>query len=477
MLTRREFLRGATVAGVAASLPLRGNEDTAEERVLARAREVAAEGAKLELLIPKGASANVLPVATAFEAATAVAVSLREVPVDDVASHVLLESAAGRASFDIALPPTFGIPDLVESGALRPLDDFVERHEAAHLGTGSLYALGDRYKGRFYGYQTDGDVYVLFYNRDILEDAGLRAAYEDRFGVAFEIPTTWEELDRQMEFVHDPERGRFGGTLFRKPGYIEWEWWIRLHAKGMLPVDDEMRPRFEGSEGVAALDELIRASSWQTPASASQGLFDNWKDFGSGHAYCNVGWGGTQKYLNGPRSELRGKLRFGPTPGGVVADRAFDVSYFNWGWNYVVASGSAAPELAYLFTLYASLPGPSTRSVRAADGFFDPHRIEHYEDEVIEEVYSREFLEQHRSSMSSCIPDFYVQGRDEYFAVLGRYLGRANRGEISSERALLLAARGWDLITDRLGREGQIEQWSHLKESYPRSVLEAASGR
>ena len=79
--------------------------------------------------------------------------------------------------------------------------------------------------------------------------------------------------------------------------------------------------------------------------------------------------------------------------------------------------------------------------------------------------------------MASCIPDFYVQGRDEYFALLGRYLGRANRGEISSEKALLLAARGWDLITDRLGREGQIEQWTLLKKSYPRGVLAAASAR
>ena len=152
------------------------------------------------------------------------------------------------------------------------------------------------------------------------------------------------------------------------------------------------------------------------------------------------------------------------------------VSYFNWGWNYVVARESKVQEMAYLFTLYASLPGPSTVAVREADGFFDPHRVEHYSDERILEVYTKEFLAQHEASMSACIPDFYVQGRDEYFALLGRYLDRANRGELEPDRALLLAARGWDLITDRLGREGQVEQWSLLKKSYPAAVL-AASGR
>lgn len=448
---------------------------TADEILdLAKARGSGTES-EIRLLLPEGASANVLPVATAFEEGTGVRVIFREVPVDEVASRAMLESAAGRGSFDIALPATFAIPDLVEAGALQPLDQFVSEFEPAELNRGSLYSLGNRYKGRFYGYQTDGDVYLMFYNQKLMDDERLRGAYEDKFGRTLAVPETWEELDRQMQFLHDPEAKRYGGTLFRKSGYIEWEWWIRLHAKGVLPVDDEMHPAFNGPEGVQALEELIEASAWQSPRSATQGLFDNWKDFAEGNAYCNVGWGGTQKYLNGPNSNVRGKLSFGPTPGGKLGEQHVPVSYFNWGWNYVIARESRIPELAFLFTLYASLPEPSTVAVREAQGFFDPHRVEHYADEQIREVYSEPFLTQHEASMNACIPDFYMQGRDEYFALLGRYLGRANRGELEPERALLLAARGWDLLTDRLGREGQIEQWSMLKRSYPTAVLNAAS--
>ena len=173
---------------------------------------------------------------------------------------------------------------------------------------------------------------------------------------------------------------------------------------------------------------------------------------------------------------MRGRLLFGPTPGGESQGQLLPVSYFNWGWNYVVANTSPVPELAYLFTLFASLPGPSTESVREAGGFFDPHREEHYEDSAVNAVYTDGFLAQHRESLGDCVPDFYLHGRDEYFAALGRYLDRANRGELAPARALLLASRAWEKITDRLGREGQAEQWLHLKRSYPRHVLDAVAG-
>ena len=430
---------------------------------------------KVQLLLPAGSKANVLPVALAFERFTGTKVVLREVAVDDVASTVTLESLAGRAGFDVALPATFALPDLVEAQALRALDDFAIKHEPKSVARGSLYSHGDRYKGRFYGYQADGDVYVMFYNRNMLEDASARAEYEDRYGTSLGTPRTWEELDRQLEFFHRPDQGQFGGALFRIPGYIEWEWWLRLHAKGALPVDDQMRPLFHGAEGVAALEELIRASAWLSPGAAANGLFENWREFGEGRTYCNIGWGGSQKYLSGPSSEIRHSLAFGPTPGGMDHGQLVPVSYFNWGWNYVVSAQSSLPELAYLFTLYASLPGPSTRSVQAAEGFFDPHRMEHYDDPKVVEVYSRAFLDQHRSCLAQCIPDFYLQGRDEYFSLLSRYIDRANRGQLKPARALELAARGWELITERLDRANQIEQWKRIKVSYPRHILDFAS--
>lgn len=474
MLSRRDLLLGSACTPFLPRVPARLGGIRSAEDLLEKAKRLASDRSPvLRLLIPEGSAANVEPNAQAFEQATGIGVRLREVPVDEVSSRAILESATGEPSFDIALPATFGLPDLVEARALLALDEFAAQHEPAELSAGSLYTLGDRYKDKLYGYQTDGDVYLMFYNRNLMVDEALARGYADAFGKELAVPHTWEELDRQMQYMHAPEAGRFGGCLFRVPGYLEWEWWIRLHAKGVMPLDDEMHPQFQGDAGVEALEELIAASAWQSPGSDSQGLFDNWQDYAKGTAYANIGWGGTQKFLRSSASKVRDALIHGPTPGGIVKDQLVPISYFNWGWNYVVSIHSPEPELAYLFTLYASLPDRSTVSVRAQDGFFDPHRISHYADEMVAEVYSPGFLTQHQASMRSCIPDLYLQGRDEYFTKLGRLLDRANKREITPERALQLAARSWEHTTELLGRDGQVEQWMQLRKSYPQHFLDA----
>ena len=52
-------------------------------------------------------------------------------------------------------------------------------------------------------------------------------------------------------------------------------------------------------------------------------------------------------------------MAFGLMPGGMVDGQLLRTPYFNWGWNYVVSSVSREPEVAYLFTLYATSPAMS----------------------------------------------------------------------------------------------------------------------
>ena len=337
----------------------------------------------------------------------------------------------------------------------------------------ALFSLGDYYRGSLYGYQTDGDAYLMFYNRDWLEDPEAQKRFADRHGYALMVPETWEQLDAMMAFFHQPEAERYGGALFRTPTYIAWEFWIRFHAKGHWPFDAEMVPQIAGEAGVEALEELIAASKHLYPAARSNGLFDNWKAFARGNIFCNVGWGGTQKHMNGADSAVRGRLAFGPTPGGLVEGRLLVVPYFNWGWNYAVSSRSKQPEIAYLFALYACSPAMSTLAVREPGGFFDPFRKEHYGDRRIVETYGPDFLVAHRESMVRSIPDLYLKGQGEYFDALRENLVLADSGAISAREALERTAKQWRRTTRRMGQETQEEQWAFLRSRYPAEVQQA----
>lgn len=469
--TRREAIAGALALGGYAISPF-----SAEASDLQNLSAYAAERAKAlasgrvvqpRILIPEGSEDNIAPVIRAFKEQSGIEVVAEQISLEDMNTHLILRAFTDDRPYDIALPATFGMPDLVNARAIRPMTEFARVHEPDGLRSGILYNVGDSYDGEIYGFQADGDTYVMFYNAEMLNDPGEQDRYASETGTALAIPKTWQELDRQIAFFHRPDEGRYGGALFRVSGYLAWEWWVRFHAKGVWPFSPEMEPQIASDQGVEALVELIAATKHLVPEAPMLGLFDNWRRFGRGDVYCNMGWGGTQKYLNGPNSAVKGKLVFGPTPGGVVDGEVLKTPYFNWGWNYVVSQSSAEPEISYLFALFASCPDISTLAIRAQGGYFDPIRTEHYDDQTIRDVYSDEFLKVHRQSLQSSIPDLYIANQSEYFGVLNNWLDAALNDEIEPREALQRVAQEWTLITIRAGVEGQRDRWAGLRDRYP----------
>ena len=150
----------------------------------------------------------------------------------------------------------------------------------------------------------------MFYLKDWLENADEKKAFADKNGYELKVPDTWDELDAMMAYFHRPDKGKYGGALFRTQYFIAWEWWVRFHAKGFLPVRRRHeRRRSTTRRGVAALEELVAASKYLYPGARSNGLFENFEAYGEGDKFCNIGWGGTQKFLNSDKSKMQGQAR------------------------------------------------------------------------------------------------------------------------------------------------------------------------
>ncbi|MFC3121716.1 extracellular solute-binding protein [Agaribacter flavus] len=430
------------------------------------------KSSNLHLLLPEGSQFNVKPIADWFSEAVGLKVTLETVPVDDINTRILLDKRLKHISWDVALPATFGIPELAESGAIADVSQLRKQIEPQGFDSNRYYQLGDLYKGRFYGYQTDGDVYMMFYNQ-LLTTLPKRNDFADAFGYTYRLPKTWEELDQHLAFFHDPQNNIFGGALFKSPNYLVWEFWSRFHAKGQLPLNDDLSPNIDNEHGIAVLEDIIRSVAYMHPNARKDGLVDNWRTFAKGNIYANIGWGGTQKYLVENQSPLVGNLRYDALPGGTVNGQFIDAGYFNWGWNYTLSPMVKDPVLAYLFTLFAVSPMPSTTAVAQQKGFFDPFRKEHYQDNNIQRIYTQEFLEAHENSMKNCIPDFYMNGQQLYMGELRRYLNAAVNQKISPRKALEAAANSWKNIHEKMGVEKQAIQWSFLRLQYPKPFKEA----
>jgi multiple sugar transport system substrate-binding protein len=474
-LPRRAVLTGLGAAGMtmaqgafaAGGVPVGASNEVHHQIAQTAKTQFAKTTQELSILFPRGAGANLRPVVQAFQQMTGIKGNMIEVDIDMVSSDLMLDAMVGGGRYDIALPATFALPDLMAAQAIVPMDKWHSRFANFRESRQPLYEIGDTYQGQRYGFQTDGDSYLLFLNANFLNDPTHQKRYEDQTGTSLSAPKTWEELDQQMAFFHAADGSRFGGNLFRIPGYQTWEWWLRFHAKGLWPFAEDMGAQISGQAGISTLEDMIRASEYLPPSAFQEGVFGNADRFAKGDIYCTLGWGGSQKRLNAPTSPMRGQMAFVQPPGAVIEGQAVSAAHFNWGWSYVISASSQCQALGYLFSLFATTPAISTLAVRQVEGFFDPFLAEHYNDAGIIKAYSKPFLRAQRAGLEQAIPDLYMRGQTLYLQALGSNIDLALNGMVTPEAALKQAAREWELITTRIGRDAQIDSWHHLKTQYP----------
>ncbi len=458
-MKRREFLAATTSAfATGLSFPSVLSAEGSDV-VLDFAREIIGpSSAPLRGLIPQGSEANLAPVVAEWESQTGQKVDLSTVPVDDINARMTIDGLTGLLNFDFALPATFGIPDLISAGVVRPFDQIRQGMRMSTPTDTGLYEIGDFFGGERYGFQTDGDVYLMFYRADMLDDPAQNQKYEDQFGGPMSLPKDWSELDRQMEFFHKPSEGRYGGALFRIPGYLGWEFIARvLAAQGCL-FSVDLEPRLDNDRAEQVIEDMRRATDFLHPAVAHAGLFQNWDLYKSEDIYANIGWGGSQKAFNQQNSRIRGKMHHAMLPG--LAEK--NLSYFNWGWSYVVPSGALQPAAGYLFSRFAVSERASLLAVGEKDGYFDPFHSVHYSDPAVIQAYSEPFLDVHKKAMKMAGHNFNLPGHGSYMASLNENLSQALNGRLSAREALNVIEAEWELTTLEIGSADQTRRWKEL---------------
>lgn len=460
-MSRRAFSTGLLLLPAARGFAAaQGHESLARD-----ARGLAPDG--LTILAPRGSEANLVPIARSFSRLSGIDVGIRTTGIQNVTSQIMLGRMSGSSDFDIALPPTFDLPDLMAADAIMPIPE----DPMAQPDAEPIYDHGNVFDDRRFGRMTDGDQRILFINGGIYADQWLATSWEDRTGTPFEAPRSWEVLDAQMHHFAAAGEDHRGGILPRLPGFIEGEFWLRFLAKGVWPLDGDFNPQFHYDEGRQVLEEMIAVRDILTDKVTSPDAMQvDARRFESGKVLCYLSYGGLQKLLNRPGGPLAGQLIHMPPPGGTSPATPDSLPSFTWGWSYTIPTISRAPRAAALFSAFAVSAAPSTEAVGVAEGFFDPFLAEHYSDDAIESVYGRDFLSVHAGAMKDSVPDFYVVQRGAYMASLARWLGLAVDGSVTPRLALESAARNWANITESLDKTAQRNRWRALRAAFPAPI-------
>jgi multiple sugar transport system substrate-binding protein len=115
---------------------------------------------------------------------------------------------------------------------------------------------------------------------------------------------------------------------------------------------------------------------------------------------------------------------------------------------------------------YLSQPEISKEIALDAAFWAEPWRTSTFEPEVWNNKwpddveYGQNLARVMEATLEIGVPDLQIPGQDEYVKALDAEIAAVLTGEKELQQALDDAAAEWDAITDRLGREEQIQYWN-----------------
>jgi multiple sugar transport system substrate-binding protein len=171
--------------------------------------------------------------------------------------------------------------------------------------------------GKRYGTVFTLSLLTLFYNKELLEQAGFK-----------EAPKTWDEMKAcAKEMTRD---GRFGFVLnYGDPAGIGGTasyWMVFLQQAGGKLYGEDGLPSFKGDEGVAALQMMVDLMPSTDPGSISYaGINDATNVLLAGRAGMMMNWPFMWNAANDPKqSQIVGKMTSAVLPAGPKGSASID---------------------------------------------------------------------------------------------------------------------------------------------------------
>lgn len=397
-------------------------------------------------------------------------------------TKIVQDTTTSAGDFDIY---SFWGPDkgsLVEAGAFANLDEYVETYKPEWH---KYYAGGELavqqynvYAGSYYVVGFDGDYQIWMYRKDLFEDPNEQAAFLDRYGWELQWPETWEQLDQISEFFTRPDQNLLGNTSLRNPGWGFTNWYQR-YASGANPNQlyfdlETGKPLINSDAGIRATEEYAQTLAYHHPDAMTWGWPEQYANMAAGGAAITCAFPNMSKFLDSPDnpdSVVVGKLASGLSPGRIHNGNALIRRTVWWpNITLAVSSQSEYPEAAYLTLQW--LNAIYSWMVGNPAGYFDPFQESDFEDPIVVDSYHPYQIETYRKSIEHAVPPILLNGINEYINALDEHLQAVMVGQETAAEAMEATAAEWESITDRLGRDRQLEAIQAQAEAFPTVVDE-----
>lgn len=427
-----------------------------------------------------------------WEEATGAKINLVTFPFGDIFEKLRSALATGTYAFDLINFGSGWAADFMGGGFLAPVPEDVK----------AVIDIDDYYKpyrdagfwgDTMYGITYDGNVHSLFYRRDLFESSENAKMFEDQYGYPLAVPKTWEQYHDVGEFFNSFDWSGTGRTGFgaveamaRGAGSVFFfvgrgVSYMRTPDNPFVFFDPEtMTPRINEPGWVQALEDWVGDIQIGPPGAAALGHADVRPVFVSGQAAMITDWGDIASLsYDKSQSNIKGVTGTAFVPG---ASQVWNSDTQEW---QATPEGNFAPHLAFTSWLFAVpqsaqhqeaawdlaafLCNPTSSAVLNAlpDSGIQPSRVSTMDnaDYLVEAGMDPQDAEEFFDTVGQQVNhpnatlDLRIPGAGDYYNALDISASRAMSGELTAQEALDSGAEAWEEITERFGREKQIEAY------------------
>jgi multiple sugar transport system substrate-binding protein len=328
----------------------------------------------------------------------------------------------GGSPYDLINLDITWVPKFAAAGWLKDMTDLVSQEELAKFLPGDIN--GGLYKGRLYRLPWRTDAGVLYYRKDLLEQAGLKPP--ETFSDLTQASTTLQQKNAaQWGYVWQGRQYEGVSAMFVEVLQGNGGFWVN---------PDNNQVGLDQPQSIDALKFLISTIQ----QNVSPGGVVNYQEdearriFQSGNTVFMRNWPYAWALLNADDSPVKGKVGIKP----MVHAPNFDSASCLGGWGWGIASSSPHPEEAWKVVQYFTSPEVQKKLIMNT-GYL-PSRRALYNDPELLAKYDFFPLVLRALEKPALRPPIaqYAQASD----ILQRYLSAALSGRMNAEDAMRSAA-------------------------------------
>jgi multiple sugar transport system substrate-binding protein len=406
-----------------------------------------------------------------FEQESGIKLDIQTAPFLEYAGKVFNDATTKAGTFDVVLVETNRLGDLDNAGYLVDVTDWVNKYDPDLADmVAPIGRVSSQYNGKYVGIPDDGDVFILYYRKDLMDDPKEQKAFKAKYGRDLAVPLTYDEYNDLLEFFTRPDEKLYGASEWRVKGVTYWWFWQRLWSAGGTYFTDDMSAAINSDAGVKALEDMVAMNKFMPPDVLSYGYTETLASMQNGSVFSNMTWPAAGKNANDPKtSKTAGKWGYAVMPGYVINGSPNPKSMAAPGYTVIVSNYSKKDkEACYLYTQWYTSPENLIEANKNLGGNTDIIRESVFSDPSWADLFpgAEDYVAAQKANLAIAVPDPVLPGYGEYTQALEIEISNVMTGSKSAKDALDAAAKKWDEITDAFGRDNQQQVWQAFLTAY-----------